>query len=70
VSCSSSFSGATSPTHESGPIGASPRASPWAAMYSSRDMSMALPLEFPAEQMELVACELQLKLQRSHLANS
>ena len=32
--------------------------------------SLALPLEFPAEQMELVACELQLKLQRSHLANS
>jgi len=32
--------------------------------------SLALPLEFPAEQMELVARELQLKLQRSHLANS
>ena len=31
---------------------------------------LALPLEFPAEQMELVARELQLKLQRSHLANS
>ena len=32
--------------------------------------SLALPLEFPAEQMELVAREMQLKLQRSHLANS
>jgi len=32
--------------------------------------SLPLPLEFPAEQMELVARELQLKLQRSHLANS